>query len=246
MIKCRPLIVESLVIFGNYDPNENLWAINVQTGQLKWSAKIGIKSIAANPCRLNDSTADILVCALDGTIARVDTKDGHIKWARHMETPIFASPTVVSGGHRILIAEVGGIVHCLNASDGQQLWQYKAEGNLFSAMESIDQDRYGTFGCYAQFVYCIRLSDGQLKWRCHVGGQVRAVPKVFGAQTVLTCTTNGWLRLINWQTGALCTRRLTRVDGDIFSTPAIQCGRVCVGSRNDMLYCLDLSEWLTE
>lgn len=243
MIKCRPLICGDNVVFGNYGEDANLWSVNAQSGHLNWATKIGSSGISANPGRLDDG--DIIVCTLNGTTARVCSKDGTIKWSTRMETAIFASPTVTSSS-TILVCEVTGTVRCLSAVDGQRLWEFNADGNIFSSLALIDGQRYGTFGCYDRFAYCLRMSDGQLMWRCNVGGQVRAVPRQFGdSSSLLICTTNGWMRLIDWRTGNV--QRSAKVGGDIFSTPAVEAdGRVYVGSRNDNLYCFDLSGWLVD
>lgn len=142
MIKCRPVCVaDDRIVFGNYSTDRNLWCVNVkviinayifysskatqmkyiiiiviimQTGALVWSTRVGAKSIYANQLVLHETTLDLLVCTLDGTFARVDSKTGQSVWTKSWSSPIFSTPHQIEDSAHCLIAEVSGIVHCID------------------------------------------------------------------------------------------------------------------------------------
>jgi acyl-CoA synthetase len=202
------------------------------------------------------------VCALDGTYGMVCAKSGATVWRGKLDSPIFADPVYLQPHKLVLMAEVAGVVHCVDL-DGKkvikslenscgclcikiafffQVWTFAASGNIFSSFELFDTETSVVniiFGCHDKHLYSLLLdvlaTNASLKWRLPFDSQIYATPRTFES-SLIVCLTNGTILLVDRNTGDRLGR--FRVEGEVFSTPAIWNRRVFVGCRDNNLYCL--------
>lgn len=74
-----------------------------------------------------------------------------------------------------------------------------------------------------------------------MASKLTSTPKLIeidGEKCVASCTTNGLINLNRLEDGVL--RCQIQLPGEVFSTPAILDGKVFVGCRNNLLYCLEI------
>lgn len=254
MIKCRPLIMNSAVIFGNYNGHHhNLWCVNANDGIKLWSQRIGSKSIFANPTKLTDD--DFVVCTLDGIVARLNSKNSHVKWSNDMKKPIFSTPAIIKDENtsklNIIFACVNGVVHCLRC-DGELTWKFEIDGNIFSSFEylrdSSNENRFDIFfGSHNHNIYCLTFDiQTQIcteRWKFEANAPIRSTPRLFLHESkpfLINCCTNGEICVIDAICGRLIQKR--KVHGDLFATPAIRMDNLIIGSRNNSLYSIDFSK----
>lgn len=254
MIKCRALVIGSKVIFGNYSDSDNLYCLEATNGSRFWSQKIGTKSIYSNPTKLNSKSC--IVCSLDGTVALVNRTSAKIQWTFKAEAPIFSSPSVFINNQResqIIVAAVNGTIYILS-SDGHIKWTHKINGNIFTSIECLTTtspfDPTGVrfiFGSQNQYLYCFKMdSMGEYKenWQFVTSAPIRSTPILLKRaieNAVGVFSSDGLFRIIGCDDGRLIDQ--SKIDGDVFSTPAIHGQRLVVGSRNNFLYCIDLTDF---
>lgn len=250
MIKCKVMIISELAIFGNYSEGDNLWCVNSLNGTLRWSRRIGTKSIYSNPIQFSET--DFIVCTLDGSISRLDACDGSVKWTIETEMPIFSTPLLVNTPNKdfIISAAVNGSIGCW---DGEKnlIWSHDIDGNIFSSFDCSANDEQKTvvdviFGSHNHHLYCLAFdTETEMcseRWKRQTAAPIRATPCFFEYQketSIFCCSTNGDVNIFGRNNGKI-SRRFT-IDGEIFSTPAIEENCAFIGSRNNLLYCFELN-----
>lgn len=250
MIKCKSLLMDEFAIFGNYSEGENLWCVNAANGALRWSQRVGSKSIYSNPIQVN--ALDFIVCTLDGFMFRLDATDGTVKWTISTDAPIFSTPMLVQTSKKdfIISGAVNGRVSCWDG-DKNHIWSHQIDGNIFTSFDCCTNSVQKTvvdviFGSHNHHLYCLAFdTETELcseRWKCQVAAPIRATPRIFDFRTeksVFCCSTNGDINIISHNRGAICQR--FAIDGEIFSTPAIDACCAFIGSRNNLFYCFDVS-----
>lgn len=253
MIKCRALLMDSFVIFGNYNDAKNLWCLNTESGTCVWSWRIGTKSIYANPVKMSEKNC--LVCSLDGTIALVNIYSIKILWTFTVNAPIFSTPTVLQNNPQhlqIILAAVDGTIYILS-SDGIPSWSCKIDGNIFASIEyftnTIDETCINfVFGSQNHYLYCFKIDFNGVcmeHWKYKTSASIRSAPQFIRRELnsfICIFSSDGKCHIINCETGQLFQQ--SQLDGEVFSTPAMHNQRLFIGSRNNYLYCIDLPDSL--
>lgn len=251
MIKCRALLINRLLLFGNYSETNNFWCLDADTGNLMWSQKIGSKSIYANP--IESENGNVVVCSLDGTVALLNSVSAKVFWYFQSEAPVFSTPTVFrnrSKQLRIVVLAVNGAMYGLN-SDGEPLWNTRIEGNIFSSPQnficSMDQNCTNVvFGSQNGNLYCYRIdADNHCTelWKFTTSASIRSNPIFMTKEHELYIgifSSDGIVTIVNSKDGTLISQR--KINGEIFSSPVIHDGNLFVGCRNNFLYSIDLKD----
>lgn len=253
MIKCRALLINRSLLFGNYSESNNFWCLDANNGSLMWSQKIGSKSIYANPIEIENANANALVCSLDGTVALVNSVSAKVLWHFQAEAPVFSTPTVFRNSNhelRIVVLAVSGKIFGLS-SDGKPLWNHHIDGNLFSSAEQLTRSMENgctniVFGSQNRNLYCSRISANDKCteiWKFTTSASIRSNPifvKKNNRLYVVIFSSDGIVTIVSSQDGKLILQR--KINGEIFSSPVIYNENLFVGSRNNFLYCIDLND----
>ncbi|XP_063240510.1 beta-alanine-activating enzyme-like isoform X2 [Bacillus rossius redtenbacheri] len=234
MVKSSPSLCQdnSSVAVGSYD--HHLYCLRLEDGAVCWRVSLGA-SVLASPL-LEPCSGLVLAAALDGTCVAVSQRGGGLRWKRRLVDPVFSSPALLSSG-RALFAEVSGRLLCVEAATGDQVWSLTLGGNVFSSPCVLDTAVL--LGCQDGRVY--RVDDtGSVCWQTRLDSPVVATPcRLPGEPRAVVVASSGSAYLLELQSGAVqCCQRLPH---EVFSSPAA-CDprRVCVGCRDDHVYCLDV------
>lgn len=250
MVKCKVLLINDLAIFGNYNEDENLWCVNATHGTLCWSKRIGSKSIYSNPIRVNET--DFIACTLDGFVVKLNAADGTLKWTIEIDVPIFTTPLLVNTPKKdfVISAAVNGSIDCWDC-EKNHIWSHQIDGNIFTSFDCCTNSEQKTvvdviFGSHNHHLYCLAFdTETELcseRWKCKTAAPIRATPRFLEyrkEKSILCCSTNGDVNTICCNNGTIYQRFI--IDGNLFSTPAIDGNFVFIGSRNNLLYCYDLN-----
>ncbi|KXJ82257.1 hypothetical protein RP20_CCG014722 [Aedes albopictus] len=241
MIKCRALVEESVIIFGSYATEHNLFALDMN-GALMWKSRLGTKGILSSPISVGPGRA--FVATLDGSYCCFNTASGSaVEWESKLPTPVFANATFLQQFDAVLVAEVQGTLHCLSGECGSRLWQISTEGNVFSSPQVLYPDNGRTaeilFGCHDKHLYCYswtgKYSESPVqKWKLPLQSPIYATPCIANGLAVV-CSTSGWVNLVCLLSGEIIG--LLKLGGEVFSSPLVVGQNVIyVGCRDNNLY----------
>lgn len=245
MIKSEALLVDNLLVFGNYSENSNLFALNKENGSVIWSKRVGSRGILSRAVLMKGGDR-IGVTTLDGTLQIITTDPGETVFSYKLKNPIFTNPIEIN--NHLIVAEVTGCIHCFN-SDLVPLWSLGTGGNIFSPfeVEAMDSSEWNLFfGCYDHCLYNVSLTieeDGRLAhklmWKRELSGPIYAKPLLYN-EDVICCTTKGSVSSVGKEEGTVNWDH--QMGGEIFSSPATHQHYCLVGSRDNFLYCWRLNK----
>lgn len=246
MIKSKALVVNGLVIFGNYNCEKNFWCLHRDADEemiLKWNLMVGTRGILATPIIIQDSS--VLVCTLDGICELLKYDSGATIWTKKLESPIFSSPQKIPGRSEILVAEVSKNVNCITFN-GDLLWKFETDGHIFSSFlftQINDESMKILFGCHDKNLRCLNYKYERqspvLAWSVELQSQIYGTPKtttVNSEEFVISCATSGIINFIKLSDGSIDNS--LKLSGEIFSTPVIYDNKMFVGCRDNFLYCI--------
>ncbi|XP_062545530.1 beta-alanine-activating enzyme [Armigeres subalbatus] len=247
MIKCRALVAESVVLFGSYSEDANLFALDL-IGSLNWKTRLGTKGILSSPLSIGNGKA--IVATLDGTYSCLNIATGSVIWKGKLESPVFANATFIQQYDAVLVAEVQGILHCFGGICGSELWKIQTAGNLFSSplvvSGSIDRTVDILFGCHDKHLYCFNWTGKYcespvIKWKVLLQSPIYGSPNIIMDCFVVACSTSGIVNLVCLLRGE--TVGVLKLGGEIFSSPLVTVfNEIYVGCRDNRLYKLAVIE----
>lgn len=252
MIKSRPIIIDSMILFGNYNDDYNLWCLNGNDGSLVWRKRVGTKSIFAGLLQFDEW--NFVACTLDGVVVLVDVKSVEVLWSFSAKCPIFSTPIIFIRdlAKFVIVAGVNGNIFCINAT-GMVIWTYSIDGNIFSSFDRFSIKSKGensdclVFGSQNKFVYCLQISSRfdscRERWKSQANASIRATPffaEFAGIRFIVNCSSDGNVQFIQSDSGEIICQY--RVKGALFSNPIISKTDLFIASRNNKLYCVDLRE----
>ncbi|GAC1522927.1 MAG: hypothetical protein NVS2B6_08380 [Thermoleophilaceae bacterium] len=159
LLEFPPVIYQGAI----YQLNDSavLNALDQETGQLRWSRKLGALS-ASSPAAGNGAVYVTLMDrgGGDGLIAALAASDGHTLWKRKLPSASESSPLL--HGQTVYFGSQDGTVYALRAADGKVRWRYTAAGSV----KGSPTYRAGRlfFGDYGQQVHAISASSGRPLW----------------------------------------------------------------------------------
>ncbi len=118
-IAARPLIANTLVIFGSED--RAVYALNAETGQLVWRAETA-SPIVSSAALANDIA---IVGSDDGTVYALDVTTGATRWTFGADDAV-QTPIVVQENLAYVISR-SGTLYALKADTGDEIWSADAD-----------------------------------------------------------------------------------------------------------------------
>jgi outer membrane protein assembly factor BamB len=156
LLEFSPIVVRSTVYVMSNDAK--VFAINSETGNVKWKRRIG-KLSASAPAFAHKT---LYVTTLEpGQAVALNAKSGKVLWRRQLPGRSESSP-VVQGG-RVFFGAESGEVFALDEKNGKIAWQVPTGGNVKAGPALHDGTLF--VGNYAGQMYALRARDGAVRWQ---------------------------------------------------------------------------------
>ena len=169
-IRSSPASDGVLVVFGCDDGE--VFAVGVDDGKLRWTAKTG-GSILASP---SVTLGKVFVGSLDDTFYAFDAGSGTLVWKQALDARIYSSQAV--SGHAVFVGTSGRTVYCLDAGTGRVLWQTATNSVVNSPPLVSGSAVY--VGSLDKTLYAFDTSSGDLLWQYKTEGRIKTMPLAAG------------------------------------------------------------------
>jgi outer membrane protein assembly factor BamB len=226
-IEGAPAVAGGIVYLASMD--ENLYALNLADGKLKWTYKGG--AFKASPVVHGDA---VYVGDGDGKFHCVDAATGRKRW-------IFEAGAEITGGanfHRdlILFGSYDETLYCLTP-DGKAKWEFKTQGP-FNGSPAVADGRTFVAGCDSN-VHVVDIAKGTELTTVDLGSQSGATAAVVGDHLYVG-TMGNQVMAIDWKKGAAeWTFQPAKRAQPFYSSAAVTADLVILGSRDKRIYALD-------
>jgi outer membrane protein assembly factor BamB len=253
-VPSAPLVdpANNLVFFGTMGFEDSgipspFYALNAQTGQLKWSVilpwnNFGFPSLAFNTIYIGASHE-----GGNAMINALDEFTGHIAWQHATNGGDWGAVAADTSTHTVFtgVGNPANQVLSLNASTGALNWSYSVpnsggDDDVGSGITVLNGLVYADSKNGS--LYALHESDGTLAWSTPIGtaniGNVSS-PTIGPDGTLYIGSLDGNLYAINSTTGAILWK--SPVGAGIDSSPAIANGVVYFASFNKNVYAVNAS-----
>lgn len=169
---------DAMVYFGSGDGN--LYAVDAQTGTLRWKFKTG--GIIHSSPALFDGV--VYIGSWDTYLYAIDAKTGREKWkfktgdhpSVHLLEGIQASPAYSDG--MVYLGARDGNFYAINASTGKMTWKYSAENSWIVTTAAVKDDvvYFGTSDSYLFVALDAKTGAEKYKFKAH--GYVYSSPAI--------------------------------------------------------------------
>ena len=226
-IRSSPIVHDGIVFIGSYD--HNLWALNSETGELRWkfAAEAGISTTPD----VFEENQTVLIGSDDHNLYCIDIRSGRINWKLATQGPVRSSPMVIHG--HVFFGSDDGHLYAARMGTGRIAWKWDA-GTPVRSRPTVTEDLI-IVGSEGGDVCGLDLS-GQLKWRFTTKRNVQSSATIyegiayFGSydyHLYAVDIKNGW-SVWRFRTGK-----------PVISTPVIAEEMVIFGSADSYVYSLD-------
>jgi outer membrane protein assembly factor BamB len=226
-IEGAPAVAGGIVYVASMD--ENLYALNLADGKMKWAYKGG--AFKASPAVHGDT---VYVGDGDGKFHCVDAATGRKRW-------IFETGAEITGGANfhgdlILFGSYDETLYCLTA-DGKVKWQFKTQGP-FNGSPAVADGRTFVAGCDSN-VHVVDIAKGTELTAVDLGSQSGATAAVNGDHLYVG-TMGNQVQAIDWKKGAAqWTFQPAKRAQAFYSSAAVTSDLVVLGSRDKRIYALE-------
>lgn len=210
--------------------DEHLYALDLRTGALRWSAKMGaIKAAVAY------RGGAVYAGDADGGFYCLDAQTGSQKWK--FEAPAEATSGANFVGDNILFGCGDEHLYCLGA-DGKLRWKFKVAGGPVLGSPAFAAGHTFVSGCDST-LHVLDLATGRAVRGVELDGQTASTPAVAGDELYLGTMSNQVVA-INWQKGEVAWRFETpRRPKAFYGSAAVSESVIVCGSRDKNVYGLD-------
>jgi outer membrane protein assembly factor BamB len=169
----RAASADGVFYLGGWD--NTLYALDAQTGQPRWTAKMGranggkgALSFYYSPAITSPTVAEgrVFVCTNDGTLHAVNAKTGQDEWTARAPGDSFgySSPLYVDG--KIYLGGLGpnGDIYAVSAKDGSLLWRCTTGAENYDSSPAM-AGRFVVIGSVQGKLSWIDVESGQLKYQ---------------------------------------------------------------------------------
>ena len=201
-------------------------ALSMRDGSVVWRYDTPHGKMAASPAVVG---GDLVVHGMDGVVRVLDRRNGRLRFAYRVGSPIESSPLV-----RDRIDYFGawnGNVYALDLRTRRLRWVYRSGYKITSSAALAARTLY--IGDYGGRVLALAPGSGRLRWSATVNGRIYGTPAVWGGRVFVPSSDGGSLTAFSTR-----GRYLWRVHTGsyVYSSPAVWGGRVYFGSYNGLLY----------
>jgi outer membrane protein assembly factor BamB len=190
----------------------------------------------------------------DGSLYKLATKDGRMHWKYTADLGVHSTPAVAES---VVLFTTRKALYALDKRSGKLSWKFDFQPDLrfdwgvdyWTSSPNVDNDRVYV-GAGDGHLYCLEASSGKQVWKLQTGHRVRSSPAVadglvlvgnMGGQVVAADASNGVQKWSFATMGAGLDNAKFGFDRKTLqSSPAVSGGAVSIGSRDGLLYSVDL------
>lgn len=223
-IGASPLLHDGAVFCGCKDGRVYAW--DARSGIPRWRFETQ-KEVWARPLAVGPR---LFIGSIDERFYCLDCATGELKWAIPVDGAVYTN-AAVGPDSTVVFGTNKGTVYQVRQRDGSIVWK-ATYGPIYSSPLVHDGMLY--FGCKGGDFRCVALADHREVWTYTTGADIRSSPTRAG-DTVLIGSYDG--RLYAFSTGGKL-RWSFDTESRIYSTPAVEDGRVYFGDMTGWFYCL--------
>ena len=225
--KIDEIIIESVVVKDTlFVGGENgLYAIDKQTGNIKWKQRIGC--ISCKPVIANNL---VITGCNDGNIHAFDISSGKISWSQKFPD----SPVISEISQDVISIGSGNSCYGLNIKNRELLWQFRTNAKITAAPKIQKNVVY--VGSWDGNLYALDLRSGNLKWTFKTGWGIVTTPAISNNRVFVASNDNNFYA-IDEKNGNLDW--FFNCKSAIHSNPVVYGKYVFFGSDDGRLYALD-------
>lgn len=227
-IRSTPAVGGGLVFVTAYD--NNLYAVDQETGQLKWKYPTD-DVIAASPSVSHDDNL-VVFGSKDYSLYAVDIRTGRIRWTFQTQGPIYSSPNIKHG--HVFFGSDDGHLYALRVATGRQAWKH--EINVPIRCKPAVTDERIIYGTRDGEIICVDLS-GQIKWRFKARREIISSPLVHN-NIIYVGSMDGHVYAIDVETSWSVWK--VQTNKPVVSSPALGEDKIFIGSVNGCMYAFDV------
>lgn len=228
-IRCSPTSYKGIVFTGSYDTN--VWAINQDTGELRWKYATG-GGIASSPV-VDGFTKLVMFGSEDYTFYAVDIVSGQIMWTYGTNDRIRSSPTIAQ--EHVFFGSDDGHLYALVTGNGRFMWEYDM-GAPIRSKPYVSEEQI-IVGSESGELVAVGLS-GTRKWTYRLKKPLTAAPFVDEPEQIcyVGCF-DGYMYSFDAATGYSLWR--FRTNGPIVSSVVLDKGILYFGSTDSFFYAVN-------
>ncbi|NJD53243.1 MAG: hypothetical protein FIB07_10285 [Candidatus Methanoperedens sp.] len=219
-----PVVNEGVLFIGSDD--NNLYAIDVKTGKLKWSFPTQGKVYTPTS---KDSM--IFAASFDNYIYALDI-EGDLEWKYNTASSMFSPPVAYEN---VLYGGFDKYAYAIYINNGSIKWKYETEGFIGSTPAIAQGIVY--FGSNDNYIYAIDYENQSLVWKKRTNRGISSSPAVVNGKVYIGSDDNNFY-VFDMRDGTLKWSK--RTNGRISSSPAIIGKKVYIGSEDTFLYAFSI------
>ncbi|GIW78747.1 MAG: hypothetical protein KatS3mg105_0554 [Gemmatales bacterium] len=227
-IEGSAVIADGVVYVGSYD--QNLYAIDLQTGNLKWKYQAG--PIKAAPGVYKGL---VFVGDMDGGFHCLDARTGKKKWTFKTGGEITAGPNFVDDA--VLVGCYADETLYKLSLDGKVLWKFKTEGPVNGSPAVVGKQTF-VAGCDS-VLRILDIEKGKEQAKVDLDGPAGASAAIAG-QHLYVGTMNNEFLAVDWKNAKIEWRyRAARNAREFYASAALSEDLVVVGCRDKRVHAID-------
>ena len=225
---------DGIVYFGSAD--ENLYAVDAQTGRERWRFQTG-NAISASPAVV---AGLVYIGGNSGQFQTLDAYTGEERWRFTAESSDFkfSSPAIADGTVFVQGSDSEvSTIFAIDAATGQERWQFTDNGIGACAPSVGDGIVYFSGGIATNTFYALDAVTGDVRWSIPSHNSVFC-PVAVSEGALFVRVQGGELYALDAQSGAELWRFAP--DNPVDTAVAVANGVVYVGTFDDFVYALDV------
>ncbi len=212
------------------DMDGTLYALDLETGDLKWQKKLAF-SFSSSPAYRDGR---IYIGDIDGFFYCVD-ESGQLQWKFESGGEINSSPNFYQG--QVLFGSQDTKLYLLDAKTGEKKWEHETPDQIRCSV-TIAGDRAFVAGCDG-FFHIVDLKSGKELGKVDIRSPTQSTPAVLG-DFVYVGTEQDAFMAINWKTiEGIWSFADPEGQSSVRGSAAVSKNSVIFGARNRQVYSVD-------
>jgi outer membrane protein assembly factor BamB len=233
LIEFPAVVADGTAYIGNF--RGTIYALSMRDGAVVWKHTQPGGKMASSPAIAGD---DVVVHGMDGYVRVLDRRNGALRWAFRVGSPVESSPIVRDGVD--YFGAWNGRVYALDIRRRTVRWIRYTGAKITSSASIAGGILY--IGDYAGRLLALSAATGRVRWTRGVDGRVYGTPAVAAGRVFVPSSTGGSLTAFS-TSGRYLWR--VRTGSYVYSSPAVWASRVFFGSYDGRLYAVSTASGRT-